>query len=390
MVRAARLDRRAGLVKRFGTVEALAGCPSRSGRGELYGLVGPDGAGKTTAIRALAGLIGLDGGEARVLGQDPRPAARCASALGLMPQQYSLYRDLTVAENLRFFARLYVLPARGLPGAAPSGCSPSPGSTASPTVAPTPLSGGMYKKLALACALLHEPRGAAPRRAHQRRGPGLAARAVGAPARVRAGRHGGARLHALHGRGRALRPRGAGPPRPAAAGGRAGGAHRRASTTRPTRSRGATASALDALLAAPPAGASRLAGRGPAPGGAWRGARGTRWPPAWRRSAPRSRPAAPDFEDLFLVPHPGGGVTARPRAGLRAGHRGARALAPLRRLPGGGRRQLRGRAGRDLRLPGRQRRRQVHHHPHAHRAARAERRHGARWPGTTSAATPTR
>src|SRR6266511_3872162 len=97
------------LVRRFGPVTALDGLSFEVERGELYGLVGPDGAGKTTALRALAGLVRLDGGEARVLGEVPG-GARVRERVGLMPQQYSLYRDLTVAENLRFFSRLYVLP----------------------------------------------------------------------------------------------------------------------------------------------------------------------------------------------------------------------------------------------------------------------------------------
>jgi len=146
-----------GLHKRFGTVKALEGLSFEVQRGELYGLVGADGAGKTTAIRALAGLLTLDGGEARVLGRDPvREGARVRESLGLMPQQFSLYRDLSVGENLRFFARLYLLPratferrmarlmevtrlGRFLDRRADA------------------LSGGMYKKLALACALLHQP-----------------------------------------------------------------------------------------------------------------------------------------------------------------------------------------------------------------------------------------
>jgi ABC-2 type transport system ATP-binding protein len=144
-----------GLVRRFGTVTALDGLSFEVGRGELYGLVGPDGAGKTTAIRALAGLIRLDGGEARVLGVDPAGGA-VRERLGLMPQQYSLYRDLSVGENLRFFARLYVLPRKvfreradrllGITRLAPFLDRRADA-----------LSGGMYKKLALACALLHEP-----------------------------------------------------------------------------------------------------------------------------------------------------------------------------------------------------------------------------------------
>src|SRR5512146_2484390 len=88
------------LSKRFGSVEALRGLSFSVAPAELYGLVGPDGAGKTTAIRALAGLLVPDEGEALVLGRDARrggPEVR--ESLGLMPQQYSLYRDLTVAEN---------------------------------------------------------------------------------------------------------------------------------------------------------------------------------------------------------------------------------------------------------------------------------------------------
>ena len=146
------------MVRRFGAVEALAGLTFSVGAGELYGLVGPDGAGKTTAIRSLAGLIDLDGGAARVLGRDPaRGGSAVRESLGLMPQQYSLYRDLTVAENLAFFARLYVLPravyrerARRLLAITRLDRFLDRRADA--------LSGGMYKKLALACALLHQPK----------------------------------------------------------------------------------------------------------------------------------------------------------------------------------------------------------------------------------------
>jgi len=146
------------MVRRFGAVEALAGLTFSVGAGELYGLVGPDGAGKTTAIRALAGLIDLDGGAARVLGRDPASGGSAVrESLGLMPQQYSLYRDLTVAENLAFFARLYVLPravyrerARRLLAITRLDRFLDRRADA--------LSGGMYKKLALACALLHQPK----------------------------------------------------------------------------------------------------------------------------------------------------------------------------------------------------------------------------------------
>lgn len=143
--------------KRFGPVEALAGMSFAVRAGELYGLVGPDGAGKTTAIRALAGLLDLDSGEALVLGQDPRAGGAVRESLGLLPQQYSLYRDLTVWENLRFFARLYVLPRDVFRRRAERLLAITRLERFVDRRADQ-LSGGMYKKLALAAALLHEPR----------------------------------------------------------------------------------------------------------------------------------------------------------------------------------------------------------------------------------------
>jgi ABC-2 type transport system ATP-binding protein len=146
-----------GLVRRFGPVTALDGLSFEVGRGELFGLVGPDGAGKTTAIRALAGLVRLDGGEARVLDRDPATGGGALrESLGLMPQQYSLYRDLSVEENLRFFARLYVLPRAVYRERAQRLLAITRLDRFTARRADA-LSGGMYKKLALACALLHEP-----------------------------------------------------------------------------------------------------------------------------------------------------------------------------------------------------------------------------------------
>lgn len=147
-----------GLVRRFAETTAVAGLDLELTAGELYGLVGPDGAGKTTTVRMIAGLIEPDEGEVRVLGHDPsgrQGAVR--DRLGLMPQEYSLYLDLSIEENLRFFGRLY-----GLSRAEWSlrverlmqitRLSPFMDRRAGA------LSGGMYKKLALACALLHEPK----------------------------------------------------------------------------------------------------------------------------------------------------------------------------------------------------------------------------------------
>jgi ABC-2 type transport system ATP-binding protein len=144
-----------GVVRRFGDVLALDGLSLEIGRGELFGLVGPDGAGKTTLIRAFAGLIDVDGGEVRVLGEDPA-TGRVRERVGLMPQQFSLYRDLSVGENLKFFSRLNALTRA-------EHRRRSERLLAITRLAPfidrraDALSGGMYKKLALACALLHEP-----------------------------------------------------------------------------------------------------------------------------------------------------------------------------------------------------------------------------------------
>ena len=145
------------LERRFGATRALDKLSFTVQRGELFGLVGADGAGKTTAIRALAGLIALDGGRAEIDGRDPATGgAAVRESLGLVPQQASLYPDLSVAENLRFFARLFCLPkpvfrerSERLLGI--MRLEPFADRRADA------LSGGMYKKLALACALLHRP-----------------------------------------------------------------------------------------------------------------------------------------------------------------------------------------------------------------------------------------
>jgi ABC-2 type transport system ATP-binding protein len=126
--------------------------------GQIYGLVGPDGAGKTTTLRMLCGALLPDGGHASVAGvdvvKDPEEVRR---HLGYMPQRFSLYGDLTVAENIRFFADVYRVPraeqdalmARLLDF---SRLGPFKNRRADA------LSGGMKQKLALACTLIHTPR----------------------------------------------------------------------------------------------------------------------------------------------------------------------------------------------------------------------------------------
>lgn len=143
------------LRRRFGDVVALDGLSFEVRSGELYGLVGPDGAGKTTAVRALSGLLLPDEGSSLLFGAPPSDAD-VRERLGLMPQQFSLYRDLSVRENLEFFAELYALPE---PVFRPRAERLLQITRLSPFLdrRADALSGGMYKKLALACALLHEP-----------------------------------------------------------------------------------------------------------------------------------------------------------------------------------------------------------------------------------------
>ena len=146
------------LEKAFGSTRALSGVGLTVAPGELYGLVGPDGAGKTTMIRLLAGVMKPDGGQARIAGSNPLAhddAVR--SAIGYMPQQYSLYGDLSVEENLRFFSRLFCL-SRSVYQERRTRLLEITRLGRFVDRRADALSGGMYKKLALACALLPRPK----------------------------------------------------------------------------------------------------------------------------------------------------------------------------------------------------------------------------------------
>jgi ABC-2 type transport system ATP-binding protein len=142
----------------YGKVRAVRGVSLAIEPGELFGLIGPDGAGKTTTIGCLAGLMHPTAGTVRILGQDPmgrRSNAR--EQLGLMPQEYSLYGDLSVAENMGFFSQLFGLPKATYAQRAERLLAITRLARFADRRA-SALSGGMYKKLALACALLHEPK----------------------------------------------------------------------------------------------------------------------------------------------------------------------------------------------------------------------------------------
>jgi ABC-2 type transport system ATP-binding protein len=144
-----------GAGKRYGHVAALRDLSLTVSRGELFGLIGPDGAGKTTTIRLICGLLRPDSGRIRVLGLDPvREHRRLTDSVGYFSQQFSLYGDLSVDENVAFFAEIHgvrdyqrrrdrLLELTDL--------APFRNRIASQ------LSGGMKQKLALVCTLVHEP-----------------------------------------------------------------------------------------------------------------------------------------------------------------------------------------------------------------------------------------
>jgi ABC-2 type transport system ATP-binding protein len=104
------------LVKRFGTFKAVDNVSFEVRRGEIFGFLGPNGSGKSTTIRILCGLLRPSSGRASVAGIDvvADPEA-VRTRIGYMSQKFSLYNDLRVAENLRFFAGMYSVTARELP-----------------------------------------------------------------------------------------------------------------------------------------------------------------------------------------------------------------------------------------------------------------------------------
>ncbi|HKD65856.1 MAG TPA: ABC transporter ATP-binding protein [Candidatus Binataceae bacterium] len=148
----------AGLVKDFPGVRAVDHLSFRVAPGEIFGLVGPDGAGKTTTMRVMASVMAPDEGSATVCGCDVvRDAESVKRQISYMPQRFGLYEDLTVNENIRFYADLFRIRRRErestsarLLGAC--GMSEFGGRLAGN------LSGGMKQKLGLICALIHTPK----------------------------------------------------------------------------------------------------------------------------------------------------------------------------------------------------------------------------------------
>jgi ABC-2 type transport system ATP-binding protein len=147
-----------GLTKRFGTLTAVDHLDLTVAKGEIFGLVGPDGAGKTTTLRMLCGLMDPSEGSASVAGHDVARESRAVKdQIGYMAQRFGLYQDLTVEENMIFYADLFditgetraQLTAQLLRMTRMEPFRTRPAGQ---------LSGGMKQKLALMCTLLHRPR----------------------------------------------------------------------------------------------------------------------------------------------------------------------------------------------------------------------------------------
>ena len=145
------------LTRDFKTVRAVNELTLSLTSGELFGLVGPDGAGKTTTLRLLAGLLDITEGEATILGFDLKSKAEDIKPhVGYMAQQFSLYGELSVTENLQFFAELFDVSTKDQRERTERLLSFA-GLTEFKNRRAANLSGGMQKKLALACTLIHRP-----------------------------------------------------------------------------------------------------------------------------------------------------------------------------------------------------------------------------------------
>jgi ABC-2 type transport system ATP-binding protein len=146
-----------GLGKNFGGIWAIKGLNLSVKRGEIFGMVGPDGAGKTTTIRILAGILEPSEGEVWIGGYEMnRDLLKVKEKIGYMPQRFGLYDDLTVMENIMFFADLYDVAAQERPKRIDTLLSFSDLHQFKLRRAGE-LSGGMKQKLGLVCALIHKP-----------------------------------------------------------------------------------------------------------------------------------------------------------------------------------------------------------------------------------------
>ncbi len=142
------------LTKRYGALEAVRGIDLDVRAGEIFGLIGPDGAGKTSTFQILGGVMEATSGAAELLGQ---PARRARAYVGYLTQVFSLYPDLSVAENLRYVGELRRVPVHQIEQRGNRYLTMFGMERFTERLAGR-LSGGMKQKLALACALVTEPR----------------------------------------------------------------------------------------------------------------------------------------------------------------------------------------------------------------------------------------
>ena len=144
-----------GISKRYGSVEALRDVSFNVEQGEIFGIIGPDGAGKTSLYRIMATLLLPDAGSAKIIGHDViSDMMEIRRSVGYMPGKFSLYQDLTVEENVKFFATLFGTTLEAAYDdikAIYSQIEPFKDRKAGA------LSGGMKQKLALSCTLVHKP-----------------------------------------------------------------------------------------------------------------------------------------------------------------------------------------------------------------------------------------
>jgi ABC-2 type transport system ATP-binding protein len=144
-----------GLTRRYGDLVAVRGAAFQVARGEMFGLIGPDGAGKTSTLRVVLGLLAAHGGTVRTCGLDPwKEGAALSRKIGYLSQRFSLYGDLSVDENVTFFAEIH-----GVKGwrARRDELLDMLRMTPFRDRLADRLSGGMKQKLALACTLIHTP-----------------------------------------------------------------------------------------------------------------------------------------------------------------------------------------------------------------------------------------
>ena len=144
-----------GLVKRFGHVLAVHGLDLAVSEGEIYGLIGPNGSGKTTTMRMLCGILRPDEGEVYILGSR-MPSFKVLRSIGYMPQENAIYDDITVQENLCFFGRIQGLTREEVNARADSILELVELKGKREALA-RDLSGGMQRRLSLAVAMIHRP-----------------------------------------------------------------------------------------------------------------------------------------------------------------------------------------------------------------------------------------